>query len=405
MGISRGLLQDAFGKLQVSQDAILLDITQLSNDVNFTKMTEGIVSGSGGSVSYVQAEASTKLTVTPTPCHIVRRSRQYMHYEAGRGMSILLTGAFDSAKTDIVQLMGYGDTEDGVFFGVDENGAFVMRRSKVSGSVVDTIVYQNDWNLYSLKNYDTTGIIFDYTKTNIYSIDLEWLGVGSVFFSIFHNGQKIPIHRFDHNNIDTVVYMRRGSLPVWYSIESGALATENSTLTTICCTVAAQGGVDDNGITRTITRGATKFTTAGNTNIQPLLSIRLKSDYYFDSVIPLAVNAYTDGNAVEYELLLIWNPTIGGTDAASWVSLANSGIEYDISRNNTNILTNGIVTYGTIAGQTTTSRSIAQGTAISNILSLGTAYDDTPDELILAVRMLEGESADFWANMTVLERL
>lgn len=126
-------------------------------------------------------------------------------------------------RTDAqVKLVGYGDSENGIFLGQDNTGIFVLLRSNVTGTVSDARkVYQADWNIDKMDGRGQSGILLDITKAQIFEIQLQFLGVGLVKCGLDVNGKLYFIHQFLNANIISKTYMTTANLPIHYSITDG----------------------------------------------------------------------------------------------------------------------------------------------------------------------------------------
>lgn len=233
---------DAFGRLRVSNPTTIFD-SQLQYDKQPLLWLEK-TSGSASS-THLPNESAVDMDVTTSASDsIVRQTREYMRYQPGKSQFILCTGVMGAATVNTNKLIGYGDDENGLFFGQDGGGMYVMQRSYVSGSAVDTIVRQADWNTDKMDGTGASGITLDPIKANIFSIDLEWLGVGRVRMGFNINGVTYTAHQFLNANANATTYMTTANLPVRYEITNTGAATAN-TLKMICSQVTSEGGLDD----------------------------------------------------------------------------------------------------------------------------------------------------------------
>ena len=130
------------------------------------------------------------------------------------------TGSVRTAS--LVKLVGYGDNDNGIFFGQDDTGVFVLLRSSVSGVVSDARkIYQQDWNIDKFNGSGSSGVTLDITKTQIFICDVQWLGVGRVRCGLEHNGILYYIHEFYNTNLLTTTYTTTMNLPLRYSVMDG----------------------------------------------------------------------------------------------------------------------------------------------------------------------------------------
>jgi len=225
-------VQDAFGRLRVSAPATIFESTMeyTAHDLLWDTYSSGLVSSGLSTAGYLD------LSVTGAG-RLVRQTFQYHRYQPGKSQLIFMTGVLGSGISGVTKRIGYYDDSEGLFFEQAEDGLYVVRRT--GGS--DTRVHQDLWNINKMGS--STEHPVDTTKAQIFVIDFEWLGVGSVRFGVVHDGLLFYVHQFVHANIVTQPYMATGNLPVRYCIVStGAPAT----LRQICASVISEGGYDQN---------------------------------------------------------------------------------------------------------------------------------------------------------------
>jgi hypothetical protein len=281
---------------------------------------------------------------------LVRQTRQYFSYQPGKSLEILLTGtlAVGGGKEDVVSRIGYFDdvgdkvngtlSGDGFFFELNGNELFVVRRSYISGSQVDTKIPQSLWNIDTMDGEGPSKISFDPSKRCIFFIDQEWLGVGDVTMGFVINRTVYACHSWSHSNQQNngddaqYPYTCRASLPVRYEINS--TGTNSATMNQICCTVTSNGGFQPTG----------KFVFAadrGNVHVDvgdaelPLLSIRLKPSHIRTSLLPMNISLTTTTTAdIKYSVYRFIAPSESPLTNDSWVSASDySAAEYDVSAN------------------------------------------------------------------------
>ena len=263
---------DAFGRLRVSNP-----VTQFEGKFTYgneDKLFKTTVA-SGGALSFLPDEAAYSLTTgTTNGGRSLRESWRYFHYHTGKSQEIILTGVFGAAGVNTTKRIGYYDDNDGLFFVQNGLTGFgVCRRTSTSGSPVDNIVYQSSWNLDKMDGTGPSGITLDLTKTQIFFIDFQWLGVGSVRFGVDIGGVLYYVHQMDHANSLTQVYMKSAWLPIRYEIVNTGTAGATNTLKQICSTVMSEGGIEDIGIQYATTDLATKNCATGTW--LPLLTLQV----------------------------------------------------------------------------------------------------------------------------------
>ena len=264
---------DAFGRLRVSQPQTLFDSQQrFGLDRSFVSNT-----ASGGTVSFVPTQSSANLTVVNTVgAYAARESRYVFKYQPGKSQLSLMTFVMASPSTNLRQQVGYFGADNGYFLQLSDQ-LYICERSNVSGTVSHSNVAQSSWNGDTLLGTGASGYTLDITKSQIFFIDMEWLGVGSVRTGFVLNGQFIVAHTFHHANLLSRAYITTASLPVRYetrTLTGSAPATSN--LTQICCTVASEAGYTE---PLTLFSNLATFTTLtiGSSAWVPLISMQLSS--------------------------------------------------------------------------------------------------------------------------------
>lgn len=329
-----GTSTDAFGRLRVSNPLTLFDsFHRYQDNGKYVTSTSGTAN-----TEYKVNESVVDMNVGTTSgdkCY--RESKRVFAYQPGKSLLIMNTFVLNAQKTNLRQRVGYFNSQNGIFFENDGTGNYLVLRTYTSGSVVETRVAQADWNV---DKFDGTGFAsqsahpgrgtLDITKSNIFWIDVEWLGVGDVRCGFVVDGLMAPAHIFHNDNLNTTTYMTTAILPVRYEIENTGATASASKMKQICSTVVSEGGYTLEGKARSVSIPITSpkdLPTAGT--FTPVMSIRLK-DSFKDAIALLKdVEFFGVTNNTSYRYKII----IGGTlTGASWVSAAaDSPIEYDIT--------------------------------------------------------------------------
>lgn len=391
---------DAFGRWRSSEPEAIFDSKQIFDNQPLL-WDDAETSGSGTGSSHSTDTASTTLSVGATTAGTrVRQTFRRFNYQPGKSQLILLTGVLGASASGVTRRIGYFDEENGLFFEHDGTNLKVVRRTYTSGSAVDNSVNQSSWNLDAMDGNGGSGITLDLSKSQIMIIDIEWLGVGRVRMGWVIDGLIYYCHQFLNANSLSLVYMSTPNLPLRYEISNDGTGAA-SNLIHICGAVISEGGSEEKGITRTVRRAASAFTTGNDTNLYPLISIRLKSTHLGQSLIPESYSV-TCTSTADFETVLIINPTVAGTDNASWTNLSNSAVQYDISRDSTNTLSSGTELY---ADQGSSSNQV-KGTVtpqIKQALLIGSDISGTQDELVLAVMNLASGTETYHATLNFRE--
>lgn len=372
---------DAFGRLRVSNPYTLFDSqNRYIKDPQFDEDT-----ATGGTCTHVANEASVDLAVTTSSgSKAIRQSFRVFPYQPGKSLEVLATFVMNAGKDNLRQRVGYFNVNNGVFFQVNNMTKSFVLRTNTSGTPSDTrTVNQADWNGDKLDGTGASGFTLDYTKAQILYMDFEWLGVGSVRCGFIINGQIIICHTFNNANDIDKVYMTTAILPIRYEIENTGATASSSTLTQICSSVISEGGYDQKSAL-SWARRSTVLTNV-TTTFLPLVSIRLKSTRLDGVVIPSIFNALPIGSTLDYEVVLVKNPTLTGTP--SWSS-ASESVEMDEAATG---FTGGEIVQSTYVSGSRQGSGLASGALEYNFsLQLGATMGGTSDIYTLAARTISG---------------
>lgn len=330
-----GTLTDAFGRLRVSQGYTLFDSShRYQENGKWATKTNGTAD-----VLYRANESAIDLSVDASSgSYVYRETKRVFSYQPGKSLLIMNTFAMNTPKVGLRQRVGYFNTENGVFLENDGTATYLVLRSNVTGTPVETRVAQSNWNVDSFDGtgYSSQGYSSEHegglnvAKTNIFWIDVEWLGVGDVRCGFVVDGKMCVAHVFHNDNVNTTTYMTTATLPCRYEIENTAATGSSSVMKQICSTVISEAGYELTGNSRSVSIPITTpkdLPTAGT--FTPVMSIRLK-DSFKDAVAVLKdVEFFGVTNNTSYRYKIIVGGTLTG---ASWVSAAaDSSIEYDIT--------------------------------------------------------------------------
>lgn len=330
---------DAFGNLRIASPVTLFDSqnTSGSQPVLWENSTTA-----GGAVTYSNARASVSLSVSTGATDVaIRQTRQYFQYQSGKSQKILFTAVVGSAVLNVTKRLGYFDANNGLLFEQDSNGLYVVRRTCVSGLAVDTRVAQADWNIDPLNGTGISGISLDASKAQIFIIDFEWLGTGSVRFGVVVDGHIYYCHKMRHANVLSVVYMSTPNLPVRFEIRNTA-SSAGGTLEQICTSVMSEAGFEEErGFLFGVSNGSSG-TSVGSGTRTSIVAIRPATNIYGLSnritILPSDISVVSNQTTL---VELVYNPTLSGNPV--WQKTdGNSGVEYTITGST---FTGGIVAF------------------------------------------------------------
>lgn len=320
---------DAFGRFRISSPLTLFDSSHRFADNNLWAED----TASGGASAFSANEGLVNLSTTTTSGSLVyRETFKVFSYQPGKSLLVLNTFVFNEAKENLRQRCGYFGDDNGIYIELDDSTLSFVKRSSVTGSVTETRVSQSNWNVDPMDGTGPSGVTLDITKAQIFWMDIEWLGLGTVRLGFVIDGTFIHCHSFHHANIITSTYITTASLPLRYEIENTGTTASNSTLKQVCSSVISEGGYELRGVQQAIGTPITTpvaLTTAGT--YYPIVSIRLKtSPNRLDAIViltALSIIGITNNSTYNWRVF-INGTTTGGT----WVSAGtNSSVEYNIS--------------------------------------------------------------------------
>jgi hypothetical protein len=387
-----------FGRQTVVEPFTLWDSKLLTAESNANFWTEAELSGSGTGTSYSSNTASVTMTVGANTAGVrARQTRTRFNYQSGKGHLVLTTFVFGAAQAGITKRVGYFDTNNGLFFQLSGSTLSVVRRTSTSGSPIDNVVNQADWNLDRLDGTGSSGYTFDPSKTQIGVIEMEWLGVGRVRMGFDIDGQIIYVHEFRNANNLTVVYMSTPNNPVRFEIQNDGTGGASS-LVCICSSVMSLGGQEQTGLILSENTGSTSSTATSVGTNYALMGIRLKSTHYGINVDTLRVSILGTSSNDNYLWELRYNPTITGTFTYSGIT----GASVEIAKTSGTIATT--VSGGTLInsgyGQALTSIT----TDLRNTVRIGADINGAADSVVLSVVPL-GASLGITSSFTWREAL
>jgi hypothetical protein len=317
-------LVDSFSRLRISRPYTIISSNHITSK-QYLLVHEKIT---GAGVSTHDANASCVNMELTGMGSIIRRTRQRGIYQPGKSLLVYMTGVLDAGNdSTITSKIGYYDDDGGYYFQLS-NGIFsVVERTRVSGSLVENVITSDNFN-----RDEINGRTVDLSKTLIFWLNLEWLGVGFVDCGLIIDGEMMTLHRFRHSNIFSEAYMQTASLPVTYEISSTG---GSGTLKQICYSVVSEGGFNPKGIVFSANTGTTLKTIGSNT-VEPILAIRLKSSGNYPKLTAIIskINVMSTSNAnCFYQIFKFTDEAVANVlTGASFVSADDdSGVEYDVS--------------------------------------------------------------------------
>lgn len=334
---------DAFGRLRTSAPLTLFDSSHRYRANNLWSALTAV----DGTFSFNSNQGLIDVTVSNlSGSSVIRETTRAFSYQPGKSLLVLNTFVMAPSATNLRQRVGYFGQDNGIYFQLDDGVVSFVERSLVNGSpATETIVPQSIWNGDKLNGSGSSGFTLDVTKAQIFWMDVEWLGVGTVRCGFVINGQFILCHSFHHANLIYSTYISTASLPLRYEITNKEDTNGPRTMKQICSTVISEGGYELRGLQQTAGTSITSPTTFAATNTYyPIISLRLKTtpDRLDAIVILSTMSMLTKGNGINYS----WQIRSGGiTSGGSWIGV-DGAVEYNItgtSYDGGKILANGFL--------------------------------------------------------------
>lgn len=318
---------DAFGRQRVSSPLTLFDSSHRYRDNGLW----ATATASGGTAVFSANEGLVNLNVNTTNgSEVIRETYKVFPYQPGKSLLVLNTFVMAPAQTNLRQRVGYFGDDNGIYIQLDNNTVSFVERSLVTGLVTETVVPQSSWNADKLDGTGPSGITLDITKAQIFFMDIEWLGEGTVRVGFIIDGIFIICHRFNHANLITSTYITTASLPLRYEITNLGVTASASTLKQVCSTVISEGGYELRGAQQAIGIPITtpvSFAVAGT--YYPIVGLKLTATALDAVVISTAISILGLGNGKNYAWRLVQGGTITG---GAWVSAGvDSAVEYNIT--------------------------------------------------------------------------
>lgn len=370
---------DAFGRLRTSNPYTLFDTSFRYGDSERRWNTRTL-----GSASYAHDinEGLMELTVTDADGdEVLRQTDRVFSYQPGKSLLVMNTFTMASPLTNLRQRVGYFGKENGIYIEQDDDEKYIVKRSNVTGSVVNTRIAQASWNIDPLDGTGPSGLTLDLTKSQIFWMDIEWLGVGSVRTGFVIDGQFIVCHIFHHANSIAGTYITTATLPIRYEITNTGATTGSSVMKQICSTVISEGGYNALGLTRSASNPIIGKQLQNDID-NPMVSIRLRSGRTEAVAVPREITLYgLQDTAFKYKIKR--NVTL--TNASWTLEDSASSVEYDI-------------TADSALGGTTIFEGVFKGQATAPTFDLQGMFNHS---LQLTRQIIDGDSAGDILSITI----
>jgi hypothetical protein len=318
---------DAFGRQRVSEPFTLFDSSHRYKDNGLWNTS----TASGGAAVFSPTEGLVNLNVdTTSGSQVLRETAKVFSYQPGKSLLVMNTFVMAPAQTNLRQRVGYFGIENGIYIQLNNNTTSFVERSLSTGVVTETVVNQSSWNVDKMDGTGPSGVVLNIDKAQIFFMDIEWLGEGTVRVGFVIDGVFIVCHKFNHANIIASTYITTATLPLRYEITNTGVTANPSTLKQVCSTVLSEGGYELRGAQQAVGTPITTpktFAVAGT--YYPMVGIRLLSTKLDAVVIITAVSLLGIGNGKNYAWRVVQSAAITG---GAWTPAGvDSAVEYNLT--------------------------------------------------------------------------
>lgn len=318
---------DAFGRLRISNPYTLFDSSyRYTINGNWSTLT-----GVSGIVTFNDSQGLLDIAIgTASGSKIYRETNRVFSYQPGKSLLTMNTFVMSSGQANLRQRVGYFGSGNGIYFQQSGSTYSMVERTSVNGTVTETIIPQANWNGDKLNGSGKSTFNLDFTKSQIFWSDIEWLGVGTVRTGFVLNGQFIVAHSFHHANLVPSTYITTASLPMRYEIEALNTLSSSGNLKQICSTVISEGGYEIRGDANSVNLPLSSPRICTNSGVfYPVAAVRLKTNRLDAIVVPNGISLIGDGTNAIFNWRVVKNGTVSG---GTWASAgADSPIEYNLS--------------------------------------------------------------------------
>ena len=384
---------DAFGRLRTAAVQNLLDIKH-TFDKNPLQISE-VTAGTATSV-FNQQYARVRMSTSANNDLVIRQTKTHPIYQPGKSQLFEASFSNFQLEANIIKRVGcfqsttgspYNSVFDGYF--LESNGvtSAITFNIFLSGSCTFS-ADSTTWN-----STEFNPINFDWSMSNLMSVDYQWLGVGRVRFGMILSGQTFYFLDYTAANNIPTIYMSSTNQPIRYEIRQ--VGAGSGYLDMICSQVSTEGAL--NGLYSTVSiphTGTTTLSTSGTK--YPYIGYRLKESYIGITSQYNQISVLNTSND-NYVLTMEFNPTLSATP--TWTDIPNSPFQYSLGNGTPTITSPGHVMTALI-GEAGTS-ALTTTKLDDNQIRVGSNVDGTRDEMWICIQPL-GASATFVGTVDVL---
>lgn len=263
-----------------------------------------------GTVTYNAIESAVFLEVTSGQ-YARRKSREHFKLQAGKSNVFFLTAGINQ-HTGVNKRVGAFNNVEGVFLLNDGVYNYFGIRTEITGSVTETLVRQDSWNIDTFDGNGDSGFTLDISKVQILVFEIQGSGAGEIKVGFSIDGHTSYAHEFYTSNVESHTTFSANSLQVTYEIESISGTGKLEQYHSAVISEGGQSSLDDAGYVFAVDNHTTPRTiTSGGVAclaVRPKTTFKGKSfkgKLYINEFSFFAISA-----RMHWELIL--NPTISG---------------------------------------------------------------------------------------------
>lgn len=384
---------DAFGRLRTAAVTNLLDIKHVY-DKNPLQISE-VTAGTATSV-FSQQYARVRMSTSANNDLVIRKTKTHPIYQPGKSQLIEASFSNFQIETNVIKRVGcfqsttgspYNSIFDGFF--LESNGvtSAVTFNIFLSGSCT----FSADTTTWNPTEFNP--INFDWSQTNLLTVDYQWLGVGRLRFGMVLSGQTFYFLDFTAANNISTVYMSSPNQPIRYEIRQVGVGSGNFDM--LCSQSSSEGALNSLYSTVSIPHTATTTMTTSGTKY-PYIGYRLKEGYISVTSQFSSISILNTSND-NYLMTMEFNPTLSSTP--TWTDIPNSAFQYSLGNGTPTITSPGHVMTSLI-GEAGTS-ALTTTKIEDNQIRPGQNVNGTRDEMWICITPL-GANATFKGAADVL---
>lgn len=397
---------DAFGKLRVTNPFTIIDLRfpslSIASGANstFLQNNQQICTKS---INFTATFEKSKVIMGGTGVgYYMTQTRNYGVYQPGKSLLFMASAVLNPGNTNFTTRIGYFDCEftTSATFPTVNNGLYFQISGGICSlhikNVTDTSIIQSNWNIDKMDGSGPSGLNLDFTKAQLFVMDMEWLSVGRIRFGFYAYGQIRYCHQVTNINILTAPYTNTINLPISHQIICNT-AGQTGSMKQICSTLISEGGYNPIGRPFSVSNGITTVTVP--TSETALIAIRGGGvNYYHQNIIPTGITIIdtSSNNNLLYRLRIYLandKPSSNNTASYTTYDLDRSVVEFATG---SNIIGSGIfqtsnsiiIDQGYFYGRGTIAFNSLSDIFSSLLLQVTSNIDLTSDILVLTAQKI-----------------